>query len=89
MNNSLKMSLAEREAFLADIHVGVVSIGREDKAPLTVPIWYEYEPGGKVWMITGTSSLKAAALASTDQLQKIFSHNADVPPYEKQLPDKS
>ncbi len=80
MNNSLKMSLAEREAFLADIHVGVVSIGREDKAPLTVPIWYDYALGGKVWMITGASSLKAAVLASTDQISLVA--QTEAPPYK-------
>ena len=48
---SLKMSREEREAFLADLHVGIVSISRHGKAPLTAPIWYDYKPGGKVWMI--------------------------------------
>ena len=74
------MSLAEREAFLADLHVGVVSIGRKDKAPLTVPIWYDYAPGEKVWMITGTSSIKAAALASTDQISLVA--QTEAPPYK-------
>ena len=74
------MSLAEREAFLADLHVGVVSIGRKDKAPLTVPIWYDYAPGEKVWLITGTSSLKAAALASTDQISLVA--QTEAPPYK-------
>ena len=45
---TLKMSKEEREAFLADLHVGVVSIGRQGRAPLTAPIWYSYEPGGSV-----------------------------------------
>ena len=77
---SLKMSHEEREAFLADLHVGVVSIGRQDKAPLTAPIWYDYEPGGKVWMITGTDSLKAAALADTDQISLVA--QTEAPPYK-------
>ena len=77
---SLKMSREEREAFLADLHVGVVSISRQGKAPLTAPIWYDYEPGGKVWMITGTSSLKAAALADTYQISLVA--QTEAPPYQ-------
>ena len=80
MSKSLKMSQEEREAFLADLHVGVVSIGRQGKAPLSAPIWYDYEPGGKVWMITGTSSLKAAALADTDQISLVV--QTEAPPYQ-------
>jgi hypothetical protein len=45
---SLAMSRAEREAFLADTHVGVVSISEDRRGPLTVPVWYRYTPGGEV-----------------------------------------
>ena len=44
-----RMTEQEREAFLADLHVGVISIPRPDGPPLTVPIWYDYEPGGDIW----------------------------------------
>ena len=44
----LRMSEDERQAFLAGVHIGVISIEREDGPPLTVPIWYGYEPGGNV-----------------------------------------
>src|SRR3990170_3533590 len=59
---SLAMSEHERQAFLAGVHVGVISIEREDGPPLTVPIWYGYEPGGNVWVTTGTDSLKSKLL---------------------------
>ncbi len=58
---NLKMTKSEREAFLAGLHVGVLAIDRGTEAargPLAVPIWYDYEPGGDVWMITGTESIK-------------------------------
>ena len=77
---SLKMSREEREAFLADLHVGVVSISRHGKAPLTAPIWYEYKPGGKVWMIAGSDSLKAEALSETDDISLVAQNEA--PPYK-------
>jgi len=65
---SLAMTIEEREAFLADLHVGVVSIQRKSKGPLTVPIWYDYEPGGKVWMVMSRSSLKGKLLANVERI---------------------
>ena len=56
------MSSEERERYLADVHVGVIAVERPDRAPLSVPIWYGYEPGGLVWIITGAESRKARLL---------------------------
>lgn len=56
------MDRQTREAFLADVHVGVVSIEHEGRPPITVPIWYSYTPGGEVRFITDAESLKARAL---------------------------
>jgi nitroimidazol reductase NimA-like FMN-containing flavoprotein (pyridoxamine 5'-phosphate oxidase superfamily) len=58
----LTMSKSEREAFLAGVHVGVLGVAVEGASPLTVPIWYGYEPGGSVNVITGRTSLKAKAI---------------------------
>lgn len=52
------MSKDDRERFLADVHVGVIAVERADRAPLSVPIWYGYEPGGEVLLWTESSSLK-------------------------------
>ena len=49
----------EREQFLAEPHVAALSVdGGEGRAPLSVPIWYQYEPGGDIWIITGFGSRK-------------------------------
>ncbi|MBQ0985246.1 pyridoxamine 5'-phosphate oxidase family protein [Streptomyces sp. F63] len=50
----------EREQFLAEPHVAALSVnaGKEDRAPLTVPIWYQYRPGGDIWIMTGLGSRK-------------------------------
>ncbi|MDA1073157.1 MAG: pyridoxamine 5'-phosphate oxidase family protein [Proteobacteria bacterium] len=64
----MAMSKPDREAFLAGGHVGIVSIAREGKGPLTVPIWYDYQPGGDVWMLTGPDSLKGRALQSAKRI---------------------
>ena len=76
------MKRSQREAFLADVHVGVLSIARTGRGPLAVPIWYDYEPGGDVSMITSEGSLKRALLMDVcllytspsprDQLQDRF-----------------
>lgn len=47
----LTMTKEGREAFLADVHVGIVSVAEDGHGPLTVPMWYSYEPGGEVRII--------------------------------------
>jgi len=59
---SLKMTKAEREEFLADLHVGIISVAEEGRGPLTVPIWYSYQPGGEVRIITDKKSRKGLLL---------------------------
>jgi nitroimidazol reductase NimA-like FMN-containing flavoprotein (pyridoxamine 5'-phosphate oxidase superfamily) len=58
------MTRSEREAFLREVHVGVISVERSDAAPLCVPIWYDYAPDVGLWVITGKDSEKGRALAS-------------------------
>ena len=59
----LSMTRPEREAFLADVHVGVLSIPEPGRGPLSAPIWYGYEPGGEIWLVTGRDSRKGRLLA--------------------------
>ncbi len=61
---SLSMTRAEREAFLADLHVGVISVEEPGRAPLAVPIWYDYDPAVGVWVLTESQSRKGKLLAS-------------------------
>ena len=56
------MSVEERERFLAGLHVGVIAIERDDGPPLAVPIWYDYQPGGELWVITADGSVKGRLL---------------------------
>ncbi|MEV8376911.1 pyridoxamine 5'-phosphate oxidase [Kribbella sp. NPDC056861] len=49
------MSKQQREEFLADAHVGVLSVaGAPGTPPTSVPTFYAYEPGGDLTMFTGT-----------------------------------
>jgi len=66
---SLAMTKQERERFLADLHVGIISISEEGRGPLTVPIWYSYTPGGEVRAVTGATSRKAQLLRKAHRLQ--------------------
>ena len=58
------MTREEREAFLADVHIGVVSVADGERGPLTAPVWYAYEPGGEILFVTGSESLKANVVKS-------------------------
>jgi nitroimidazol reductase NimA-like FMN-containing flavoprotein (pyridoxamine 5'-phosphate oxidase superfamily) len=59
---ALTMTKEEREAFLADVHVAVISVAEDGHGPLVVPIWYSYEPGGEIRIITGRTSRKGTLL---------------------------
>jgi len=75
------MSRAEREAFLSEVHVGVlaVSVGR-DRGPLVTPVWYSYQPGGLVSISTGGSSIKARSIAAAGRFS--LCAQDDAPPYK-------
>ena len=49
----------EREGFLAEPLIAALAVeAGSDRAPLTVPTWYHYAPGGRPWILTGTGSRK-------------------------------
>jgi nitroimidazol reductase NimA-like FMN-containing flavoprotein (pyridoxamine 5'-phosphate oxidase superfamily) len=77
---SLAMSKDQREEFLSGLHVGIVGIQREGKGPLTVPIWYDYEPGGELWMITQNTSIKGKLLAVCERISLCV--QTEVAPYQ-------
>lgn len=55
------MTKAERDAFLADVHVGILAIDRPGRGPLALPIWYQYQDGVVEIGMSG-ESLKANLL---------------------------
>ncbi|HTM86354.1 MAG TPA: pyridoxamine 5'-phosphate oxidase family protein [Mycobacterium sp.] len=55
----------EREQFLAEPHIAALSVNAgAGRGPLTVPIWYQYTPGGEPWVLTGAGSRKARLIES-------------------------
>ncbi|OFV91435.1 MAG: hypothetical protein A3J75_02930 [Acidobacteria bacterium RBG_16_68_9] len=73
------MSKAEREAFLAETHVAVISVADPGRGPLTIPIWYAFEPGGDVRFVTGGASRKAALIRAAGRLS--LCAQTEVAPY--------
>jgi nitroimidazol reductase NimA-like FMN-containing flavoprotein (pyridoxamine 5'-phosphate oxidase superfamily) len=62
------MTREDRERFLAEPHVGVLGLADGERGPLTVPIWYAYEPGGDVRFVTGRTSRKGRLLQTARRL---------------------
>ena len=54
------LTVQEREEFLAEVHVAVLSVASDsDRPPLTVPVWYSFQPGGSLAFFTGTQGRTA------------------------------
>ncbi len=70
----------EREAFLVDVHVGVISITEEGRGPLTIPVWYSYEPGGEIRVITVRASRKGKLLERAGRFS--LCAQTETPPYK-------
>ncbi|HYD49518.1 MAG TPA: pyridoxamine 5'-phosphate oxidase family protein [Terriglobales bacterium] len=77
---TLAMTKSERETFLAAVHIGVISIADHPRAPLTVPIWYDYRPGGELCLITERHSRKGRLLADLQRFSLCVQEEA--PPYK-------
>ncbi|HET6304938.1 MAG TPA: pyridoxamine 5'-phosphate oxidase family protein [Myxococcota bacterium] len=77
---SLAMTRSEREAFLAGVHVGVLSVAEDGRGPLSVPIWYAYEPGGELRLVTERGSRKGRLLARAMRLSLCV--QTETPPYQ-------
>jgi nitroimidazol reductase NimA-like FMN-containing flavoprotein (pyridoxamine 5'-phosphate oxidase superfamily) len=56
------LTRAEREEFLAGVHVGIVTVVEPGRGPLSVPVWYRYEPGGEILLVTRPEARKAKLL---------------------------
>lgn len=61
----MPLTTEEREQFLAEPHIAALSVasGSTERAPLTVPVWYQYAPGGELWVLTGKDSRKHRLVA--------------------------
>ena len=76
---SLAMNKKEREEFLAGLHVGVISMNRQDAGPLSAPIWYSYEHG-LVSVLTNAESRKGKLMQLGDRFTLVA--QTEVAPYQ-------
>jgi PPOX class probable F420-dependent enzyme len=78
---SVTMTREEREQFLAGVHVAVLSAASPDGGgPLAVPVWYSYQPGGTVDVITGAGTRKAVAIRAAGRFS--LCAQDERPPYK-------
>jgi nitroimidazol reductase NimA-like FMN-containing flavoprotein (pyridoxamine 5'-phosphate oxidase superfamily) len=73
------MTRQEREKFLAELHVGIISIAEDGRGPLTVPVWYAYEPGGELRVLTASASRKGRLLERARRFS--LCAQTETPPY--------
>lgn len=76
---SLAMTKQEREVFLAETRIGVVSIPEEGRGPLTLPIWFAYKPGGDIFFVIDKESRKAELITQANRIS--FCVHDDSLPY--------
>ena len=71
----------QRQEFLAAKHVAVLSVAATDgRPPASVPIWYDYVPGGDIRVNTGASSRKAELIERAGAVTLVVQH--EEPPYQ-------
>ena len=75
----MKMSIDERESYLSEVHIGVLSVPRQGRGPLSAPIWYDYSSGGNVVMFIDKHSVKSGYLKQVERIS-LCVQNED-PPY--------
>lgn len=73
------MTTEEREAFLADVHVGVLAIERPGRGPLALPVWYQFTDGVVEIGMSG-KSLKADLLRASGRAT--LTTQTETPPYK-------
>ncbi len=57
-----EMTKQHAEEFLRDVHVGVLAVERKSNPPLALPIWYDVDEVGDVFVWMDENSLKAKLL---------------------------
>ncbi len=74
-------SETERERFLEAKHVAVLSVAATDgRPPASVPIWYDYTPGGDIRISTGAGSRKAKLIERAGAVTVVVQR--EEPPYQ-------
>lgn len=67
-------------SFLSELHVGILSIPRQDRAPHSTPVWYQYESDNTIWFLADPNSQKGKLLSVGSKLS--FVVQSEDPPYK-------
>jgi nitroimidazol reductase NimA-like FMN-containing flavoprotein (pyridoxamine 5'-phosphate oxidase superfamily) len=73
-------SETERQEFLAAKHVAVLSVAAEGRPPASVPIWYDYTPGGDIRINTGEGARKSKLIEQAGAVTLVVQN--EEPPYQ-------
>jgi hypothetical protein len=77
----MALSMEEREQFLAEPHVGALSVVERPDRVLTVPIWYQYKPGGDLWIATEPGARKMRAIRAAGRFGIMVERSAPTARY--------
>jgi PPOX class probable F420-dependent enzyme len=70
----------EREEFLAAKHVAVLSVAADGRPPASVPMWYDYTPGGNILINTGAGARKSKLIERAGAVTLVVQN--EEPPYQ-------
>ena len=65
-------------SFLSELHVGILSIPREGRAPHSTPVWYRYESDNTIWFLADPNSQKGKLLSVGTKLSFVV-QSEDIP----------
>jgi len=77
---SRTMTKDERQDFLAEARIGILSVADGERGPLASPVWYEYDQGGDLWFLTQSDSRKGRLLLEGGRASLCVQHTE--PPYK-------
>jgi hypothetical protein len=76
------LSVRDRELFLAEPHIAALSVSAgPGRGPLTLPIWYQYEPGGEAWILTEAGSRKVRLIEAAGRFSLMVERSAPTARY--------
>ena len=76
------LSVRDRELFLAEPHIAALSVSAgPGRGPLTLPIWYQYAPGGDAWILTEAGSRKVRLIEAAGRFTLMVERSAPTARY--------
>ncbi len=77
----MSMTQQQREAFLAEVRIGVLAVERADGPPLASPVWYRYAPGGVIELTTAAGAEKTRLVEASGRATLCVQKEGMTPAY--------